>query len=206
MLEEFKTPKNFNENLSEIDVFDISIPYLARLIDNASKYLETEVNVLLQDNKYERQTVNLLVVNPVTGLPYTEREYRYEFYRLQEFVGVQNPVPPKQLRHTAAKVFKQAGIDVSVFSKQLTHSDDKTTEKFYSGITPCQNSKEEVTTINTKMNKLLPKAERLPSFAKKDEKSYSSRRFIKLIPAKTNLLDNLSPHDVGPLVRESNTA
>lgn len=167
VLEKFKEPKNYDKSLSSIDVFEVAEPYLERLIKDAQSYAKRQIQVTKENNDIVTQEVRFLVINPITGNPYTEKEYRSEFYRLQSFANIAKPIPPKQLRHTAAKVFKVAGIEVADFSKQLTHANDNTTAEFYSGAVSRGNTPEKTNLINTKLNKLWTKEQKQTNDIKK---------------------------------------
>jgi integrase len=167
VLEKFKEPKNYDKSLSSIDVFEVAEPYLERLIKDAQSYAKRQIQVTKENNDIVTQDVRFLVINPITGNPYTEKEYRNEFYRLQNFANIAKPIPPKQLRHTAAKVFKVAGIEVADFSKQLTHANDNTTAEFYSGAVSRGNTPETTNVINSKLNKLWTEEQKQPSDIKK---------------------------------------
>lgn len=167
VLEEFKEPKVFDKSLSSIDVFDVAEPYLERLIKDAQSYPRKEIQVTNENNEVVTQKIRLLVINPCTGNHYTEKEYREEFYRLQKFANIAEPIPPKQLRHTAVRIFNEAGVTVEDFSKQLTHANDNTTVEFYAGVVSRGNTPEKTNLINTKLNKLWTKEQKQPNDIKK---------------------------------------
>ncbi|WP_340676733.1 tyrosine-type recombinase/integrase [Paraglaciecola sp.] len=134
---------------------------------DAQSYAKRQIQVTKENNDIETQEVSFLVINPVTGNPYTEKEYRSEFYRLQKFAKIAKPIPPKQLRHTAVRIFNEAGVTVEDFSKQLTHANHKTTVEFYAGVVSRGNTPEKTNLINTKLNILSTEEQKQPCDIKK---------------------------------------
>ena len=195
VLEKFKEPKNYDKSLSSIDVFEVAEPYLERLIKDAQSYAKRQIQVTKENNDIVTQDVRFLVINPITGNPYTEKEYRSEFYRLQNFANIAKPIPPKQLRHTAAKVFKVAGIEVADFSKQLTHANDNTTIEFYSGVVSRGNTPETTNVINTRLNKLWSKEQKQPSDIKKQRPKLHRSISVSKVNQRKNK-SNLHPSSV----------
>lgn len=187
VLEQYKEPKAFDRSLSVVDVFDVAKPYLERLIKHAKLYDKRSINVLNENNEVVTKNVKLLVINPITGNPYSEKEYRSEFYRLQNFADISDPVAPKQLRHTAAKVFKKAGIDVEDSSKQLTHATQDTTIEFYAGVVQRGNTQEKTNLINAKLHKFWTEEQKEPGDIKKQpSKLNHSISLSKAIQRKKN--------------------
>ncbi len=127
----YKTTKIAKGVAHSIDIYDHTYEVLNALIEDVKQYDPKEIEVYEKGILVKKEIIQFLVVNPKTGGPYTETEYRNEMKRLQLLAGIKEPIPPRYFRHTFASLAKEAGASDEVIAKQMTHCNDSTTRKHY---------------------------------------------------------------------------
>jgi integrase len=127
----YKTTKIAKGVAHSVDIYQHTHEALAELIEDAKQYGPKEIEIYEKGILVKNETVQFLLVNPKTGEPYTEAEYRNDMKRLQLLAGIKEPITPRYLRHTFASLAKEAGVSDDVIAKQMTHCNDSNTKGHY---------------------------------------------------------------------------
>jgi len=127
----YKTTKIAKGVAHSIDIYEHTHEALVELIENAKQYELKEIKIYEKGVFVKNETVQFLLVNPKTGEPYSEAEYRNDMKRLQLLAGIKEPITPRYLRHTFGSLAKESGVSDDVIAKQMTHCNGSNTRKHY---------------------------------------------------------------------------
>jgi len=150
----YKTTKIAKGVSHSIDIYEHTYETLTQLINDAKQYEPKEIEVYEKGVLVKREKIQFLLINPKTGKPYTEIQFRNDMKRLQLLAGIKEPISPRYLRHTVASLAKEAGASDDVIAKQMTHCNDSTTKKYYLQIVH-QDTTEEAKDFEQKLAKQM---------------------------------------------------
>jgi integrase len=173
----YKTTKIAKGVAHSIDIYEHTYEALTELINDAKQYDPKEIEVYEKGVLVKREKVQFLLMNPKTGEPYTETQFRNDMKRLQLLAGIKEPISPRYLRHTFASSAKEAGVSDDTIATQMTHCNDSTIKKHYLQLVH-QDTTEEAKDFELKLAKQMKSNDSGSYIKKLVEKATNSIPFL----------------------------